>query len=149
MSTDDARDTDSSGDRAGSGGGDRRRQVAPPDTVNRESHPSAAGPEGLAGDLGISSERHGPFEGIDGTGSLASAQASTDGESPTVDDADGDVEPAVDVVPEQRPSIEGQPAPDKPDETAEATGVDRTVGEVKPDPVANPHQFDPSKNPRH
>ena len=33
--------------------------------------------------MGLSSERHGPFEGIEGTGSLVSAQETTDGESPT------------------------------------------------------------------
>ena len=105
------------------------------ETVNRESHPNASGPEGLAGDMGLSSERRGPFEGIEGTGSLVSAQETTDGESPT-------------------PRAEGDPAGssedlDKPDETSPITGVDRTVGEVQPDPVANKHEFDPSKNPRH
>lgn len=109
------------------------------ETVNRESHPSAAGPEGLKGDLGISSERHGPFDGIEGTGSLASAQHTTDGESATVDlDDDGEsLDHSVDL--------------DKPDQTSLATNVDRTVGEVQPDPIPESHKpvFDPSKNPRH
>ena len=51
--------------------------------MNRESHPNAAGPDGLAGDMGLSSERAGPFEGIEGTGSQASAASITDGETPT------------------------------------------------------------------
>lgn len=109
------------------------------ETVNRESHPSAAGPDGLKGDLGISSERHGPFEGIQGTGSLVSAQRSTDGESVPVDpDDDG-------------PSLDPPFELDKPDQTSVATNVDRTVGEVQPDPIpeSGKPDFDPSKNPRH
>ena len=105
------------------------------ESVNRESHPNAAGPEGLAGDMGVSSERDGPFEGIEGTGSLASVQHHTDGEAPNVDPPPGSLDSSEDL--------------DKPDETAEVSGVDRTVGEVQPDQVANKHQFDPSRNPRH
>ena len=104
------------------------------ETVNRESHPNASGPEGLAGEMGISSEREGPFEGIEGTGSLASAADSTDGESPT------DRGPHSDA---------GDEDLDKPDETLRVSNVDRTVGEQQPDPVANKHEFDPEKNPRH
>ena len=117
------------------------RQVPPEghETVNRESHPNAAGPDGLAGDMGISSERHGPFEGIEATGSAASAQHSTDGETVSVDpDDDGtSLDHSVDL--------------DKPDETSLATNVDRTVGEVQPDPIPETGKpdFDPSKNPRH
>ena len=105
------------------------------ESTNRESHPNASGPEGLAGDMGISSEREGPFEDIEGTGSLASAQQSTDGEAPMADTSDAEPEPSEDL--------------DKPDETLAVSNVDRTVGEVQPDPVANKHEFDPSKNPRH
>lgn len=105
------------------------------DSANRESQPSAAGPEGLAGDMGLSSEREGPFEGIEATGSLASAANSTDGESPTTRAPHPEVESAEDT--------------DKPDDSATVSDVDRTVGEVQPDPVANKHEFDPSKNPRH
>ena len=105
------------------------------ESVNRESHPNAAGPEGLAGDMGVSSERDGPFEGIEGTGSLASVQRHTDGEAPNVQPEPGTLDSSEDL--------------DKPDETAEVPGVDRTVGEVQPDQVANKHQFDPSRNPRH
>jgi hypothetical protein len=105
------------------------------ESVNRESHPNAGGPEGLAGDMGVSSERDGPFEGIEGTGSLASVQEHTDGEAPNVDPPQESLDSSVDL--------------DKPDETSPVSGVDRTVGEVQPDPVANKHQFDPSRNPRH
>ena len=108
------------------------------ESVNRESHPNASGPEGLAGDMGISSEREGPFEDIEGTGSLASAAASTDGESPTDRGPHGDSEDPSDAD-----------ALDKPDETLRVSNVDRTVGEQQPDPVANKHEFDPEKNPRH
>ena len=105
------------------------------ETVNRESHPNAAGPDGLAGDIGVSSEREGTFSGIEGTGSQESAQHATDGESPTVRTGHADVESSEDL--------------DKPDETSASTGIDRTVGEVQPDPVENKHEFDPSRNPRH
>jgi hypothetical protein len=104
------------------------------ETVNRESHPNSGGPEALSGDMGLSSERHGPFEGIEGMGSQSSTQGTTDGESPT-DRAEESLDPELD--------------PDKPDETLAISGVDRTVGEVQPDPVVNKHDFDPSKNPRH
>ena len=109
------------------------------ETVNRESHPSAAGPEGLKGDLGISSERHGPFDGIEGTGSLTSAQETTDGESAPMNPV-GDGE-----------SLDSSIDLDKPDETSLATSVDRTVGEVQPDPIPESGKptFDPSRNPRH
>lgn len=109
------------------------------ESVNRESHPNASGPERLAGDMGISSEREGPFEDIEGTGSLESTAGSTDGQSPTdrgtYDDADDAADDAE--------------ALDKPDETLRVSNVDRTVGETRPDPVANKHEFDPEKNPRH
>jgi len=105
------------------------------ESVNRESHPNAAGPDGLAGDMGLSSEREGPFEGIEATGSPASATTSTDGESPTTRTPHAEVEDSEDT--------------DKPDDSAAVSDVDRTVGEVQPDPVANKHEFDPSKNPRH
>lgn len=95
------------------------------ETVNRESHPNAAGPDGLEGDMGLSSERSGPFEGIEGTGSQASAASRTDGETPTT-----------------RADVTGG-GTDRED------GDDQVEGEVQPDPVANKHEFDPSRNPRH
>jgi hypothetical protein len=50
---------------------------------NRESQPNASGPEGLAGDMGISSERAGGFEGVEGTGSAASTRTRRCRTSPT------------------------------------------------------------------
>ncbi len=113
------------------------------ETVNRESHPNAGGPQGLAGDMGVSSERTGPFEGVEGTGTSASAQGRTDGETTTVPEGELDHpgQPVSEVDAEETPQ-------DKPDETAAATDVDRTVGEVQPDPVRS-HEFDPSRNPGH
>ncbi len=89
--------------------------------------------------MGLSSERHGPFEGIEGTGSAASAAETTDGETATI-------EPGEDGS-----SLDDPVDLDKPDETARATNVDRTVGEVQPDPIpeSGKHSFDPSRNPRH
>ncbi len=113
------------------------------ETVNRESHPNAGGPEGLAGDMGLSSERTGGFEGVEGTGSAASAQGRTDGESPTTR-----VQTTTDDEPADHPT-DSDEAPDKPDETSPVTHIERTVGEVQPDPVRNPHTFDPSRNPGH
>ena len=111
------------------------------ETVNRESHPNAGGPEGLAGDMGLSSERTDGFEGVEGTGSPASAQGRTDGESAPIT--------AGSPRGRRRPPGDATDDPDKPDETSRATHVDRTVGEVQPDPVANKHEFDPDRNPGH
>ena len=100
---------------------------------NRESQPNAAGPEGLTGDMGLSSERADGFEGVEGTGSAASTRGGTDGEAPPLPDRlDTDDE-----------------VPDKPDATSPATHVDRTVGEVQPDEVTRKHEFDPGANPGH
>lgn len=58
------------------------------DTDPRESNPNAAGPQGLRGDMGVSSERTGPFggseeesadAGVQGTGSHGSAAENTEG----------------------------------------------------------------------
>jgi hypothetical protein len=54
----------------------------------RESNPNAAGPQGLRGDMGVSSERTGPFggteqesadDGVQGTGSRGTAARNTEG----------------------------------------------------------------------
>jgi hypothetical protein len=111
-----------------------RPEDQPHETVNRESHPNAGGPEGLAGGMGLSSERTGPFEGIEGTGTVGSAKGNTDGEMPTT---------------RATASLDDSEVPDKPDASSPVTEVDRTVGEVQPDPVANKHEFDPDRNPGH
>jgi hypothetical protein len=103
------------------------------ETASQESNPSSSGRHGLEGDLGISSERT-EMDGIEGTGSLESAQGHTDGES---------------ALPEEVPDNDDGTREDKPDETSPVTHVDRTVGEVQPDPVTNKHEFDPRRNPGH
>jgi hypothetical protein len=147
-----------------------------PDTDIRESNPSSAGPQGLQGDLGISSERTGPLgdspadRGIEGTGSHGTAPHETDGVFETERGSIGDVprehpqepaegeDPDADDAPEPERTSPEDPAegadPDA-DRAAERaadptdTGIDRTVGEVNPDPVRNKHEFDPARNPGH
>ena len=101
----------------------------------RESQPNASGPEGLAGDMGISSERADDLEGIEGTGSAASTQGRTDGEAPP--------------LPDPADTAESCEVPEKPDETSPVTHVDRTVGDVQPDEITRKHEFDPGSNPGH
>jgi hypothetical protein len=136
-----------------------------PTTDVRESDPNGAGAHGLEGDMGISSERTGPGgsspldAGIEGTGSHGSAARQSVG---VMDSTPGDVprqhpdEPAEGGDPDEaQPDVERtsteEPAegPDDPAHTSSSTGIDRTVGEPRPAPVANKHDFDPSKNPRH
>jgi hypothetical protein len=147
---------------------------AVPDTDVRDSNPSGASPHGLEGDLGISSERTGPagadpadegVEGVEGTGSHGTAARGTDG---VFDTSRAEVEPDAPREHPQQPAegpdegegpdeqrsspqdpAEGADDPDKvSDETSRASGVDRTVGEPKPDPVRK-HEFDPTRNPGH
>jgi hypothetical protein len=122
--------------------GDERDEPVEGETVNRESHPNAAGPDGLSGDMGLSSERSGGYEGVEGTGTAASAQGRTDGETPTTR-----VEPTKEPEHADHP-VDAQEAPDKDDETSPVTGIDKTVGEVQPDPVRTDQDFDPDRNPR-
>jgi hypothetical protein len=144
------------------------RQTDVHQTDVRESNPSAAGPRGLEGDLGISSERTGPLgsnppeDGIEGTSSHGSAARATDGVMDSTPAGDpGEVprehpdepaeggDPDVDQPDQERTSTE-DPAEGASDvDRTLSTGVDRTVGEPSPDPVANKHEFDPSRNPRH
>lgn len=141
---------DGSGDTPDDGSTEHDFEV--PETDIRESNASGAGPRGLEGDLGISSERTGPLgsnphgegpsgagttEGtgtLEGTGSVGSATRGTDG--------------VQDTTPGSVPQEESDVPAEGEDHTL-STGVDRTVGEQNPDPVANKHEFDPSKNPRH
>jgi hypothetical protein len=143
-----------------------------PDTDIRESNPSSAGPDGLQGDLGISSERTGPLgdspadRGIEGTGSHGTAPHETDGVFDTERGSVGDVprehpqEPAEGGDPDEDDGAgQERTSPEDPAEGADPdtdpgahpgdTGIDRTVGEVNPDPVRNKHEFDPSRNPGH
>lgn len=110
---------------------------------DRASNPNSGGPEGLAGDMGVSSERTGPEGidprgtdlGLDGTGSKGSAIRRTDGgvdTSPTTP-------PVLDVS--QGLDPDRDPALDSTDGHGMSyEGVDRTVGEPKPQPIDDPHQ---------
>jgi hypothetical protein len=149
-----------------------------PETDVRESNPNGAGPQGLQGDMGISSERTGPLgssptgDGIEGTGSHGSAVHATDGvldttpgtgSRSTMGTEPGEVprehpdEPAEGADPDEDQPEQERTSTEEPAEgptsgapkADSTTGVDRTVGEPQPDPVANKHEFDPSRNPRH
>jgi hypothetical protein len=115
-----------------------RAQVA----ENRASNPNSTGPHGLSGDMGVSSERTGPAStegrpvggglgGIEGTGSKGTAVQRTDGEfdsRPTEWDA-------VDVS--QRDTTPLQDDPSRTTHDGGHMGIDRTVGEPLPDPIAD------------
>jgi hypothetical protein len=135
-----------------------------PETDVRDSNPNAAGPHGLEGDMGISSERTGPLgsspadHGIEGTGSHGTAPHRTDGvldtERDTQRDTPDDTPREHPQDPAEGPDDDDAPdqertSPEDPAEGAGDTGVDRTVGEVQPDPVRNKHEFDPARNPGH
>lgn len=62
------------------------------ESAGAAGNPSAESEEGLAGDLGVSSERTGPFGGVEGTGTVGSAQGRTNGASET---HPGQVEPSA------------------------------------------------------
>lgn len=70
------------------------------DTDIRDSTPNAGGPEGAAGDMGVSSERVGP---------TGPGQESTDGTRPTFPEVEAEADPEsdpesdTDTLPEQRP----------------------------------------------
>lgn len=59
---------------------------------SRDGNPNADSEHGLEGDMGVSSERTGPFEGVEGTGTVGSAKGRTDGE---VETHPGQVEPSA------------------------------------------------------
>jgi hypothetical protein len=105
----------------------------------RASNPNSSGPQGLAGGMGVSSERTGPagsdHRGVDisGTGSAGGAVTGTDG---GLDTSPGKWD-AVDVSQEQMyPDRDEQRATTGSSDTF--TGhVDRTVGEPLPEPIAD------------
>lgn len=107
----------------------------------RASNPSSAGPEGLAGDLGISSERTGPAgdeprgSDITGTGSAGGAVGRTDGgvdTSPTPYDAPDVSGSDVNPMPEGSEDMTGAGNDPAGPETG---NIDRTVGEQHPNPI--------------
>jgi len=114
------------------------------ETDVQESDPSGNGPQGLTGDLGISSERTGPSGaapatgGVQGTGSHGSAAEGTYGVSDTAR-ADG---PEMDDTQQEATQAWRDEQP------AAATGIDRTVGEENSAEVPD-QDFDAGKNPGH
>jgi hypothetical protein len=113
----------------------------PPEPVE-ESSPSAAGPEGLAGGMGVSSERTGPAgpdprgSGIEGTGSRGGAvHASTGVRSTSRGDAPPEHEGDELIV---------EPDPD----STGGDAIDRTVGEQNDADVPS-HRNHEGTNPGH
>ena len=121
----------------------------------RESNPNASGPEGLRGEMGVSSERTGSHSDSDpadanpeeGTGTKGSAVAETHGTKDTSPAAaggpgmDDDQQRATDEWRDELP-------PDAEGQGKQSTGIDRTVGEHNPAEVPS-HESDPHKNPGH
>jgi hypothetical protein len=89
-----------------------------------QSNPGSAGPERLAGDMGLSSERT-EFDGIESTGTVGTAKGNTDGTQPT------------------EPDTPARPHPQDPAEGADDPEVEENTAEVPS------QQFDPSENPGH
>ena len=76
-----------------------------PFTEVEESDPNADSSEGLAGDMGVSSERLGPVRGVEGEVTYGAAPTHPEGEEP-----EGDVPPeqsAYDDRPEVNPESPG------------------------------------------
>ncbi len=137
-----------------------------PETEIEDSNPHAAGPQGLRGDMGLSSERTGTQSGIEGTGNTGTSATSTEGKLSPSDELD----PATAHQPADGPEMDDtqqeatqawrdeQPAAEpSTGAAADRTGyadddpreaVDRTVGEPKPDDVSG-QDFDPKRNPGH
>ena len=92
-----------------------------PHTEVTESDPNADGPEGLAGDMGVSSERRGTVRG----GS----------------------EPVTYTTAPTHTGHEEVGAPTAEDSPPEQSSRDARL-DVQPDPVET-HDFDPDRNPRH
>ncbi len=112
------------------------------DEPTRGSNPSSAGPDGLAGDLGISSERTGPagadtrgFD-VEGTGTKGGSAARTDGgidTSSTPHDAPDVSQHDVNPMPEGSEEMTG--AGNTPGGQDNPADIDRTVGEPMPNPI--------------
>lgn len=98
--------------------------------MSREGNPSGESEAGLAGDLGISSEREGELDGIDGTGTSASAQGRTDGDST------------------MHPEDTGQAHEGDPAATQSRHGVPGSEEESNPAEVPA-QKMDPDRHPRH
>lgn len=112
------------------------------DEALRGSNPSSGGPQGLAGDLGISSERTGPAgndprgSDIAGTGTAGGSLDRTDGgfdTSPTRFDGPDVSQRDVNPMPEGSETMTG--AGNTPGGVDNPADIDRTVGEPMPNPI--------------
>lgn len=111
------------------------------DEATLASNPSSAGPAGLAGDLGISSERTGPSDGaaspgVEGTGTVGGSLDRTDGgfdTSPTASQAPDVSQHDVNPMPAGSGSMTG--AGNTPAGRGTDDEIDRTVGEPMPNPI--------------
>lgn len=95
-----------------------------PAEAAQQANPGGNGPQHLAGDMGLSSERT-EFDGIESTGTVGSAKGSTDGTQPT------------------DPDTPARPHPQDPAEGADDPEVEENNAEVPS------HPNHPSKNPGH
>lgn len=122
----------------------------PIETEIDDSNPNAAGPQGLRGDMGVSSERTGPHDGADddvvgtadgddvqGTGSRGTSTTSTEG---TVRTSGED-----ETYPQQEPAH----GPEMDDTQQEATQGWRDEQEEANTAEVPSHEHDPSRNPGH
>jgi hypothetical protein len=96
-----------------------------PETHPLESDPNADSPEGLAGGMGVSSERTGPVRGIPGEATYGAAPYPEGEEGP----------PPVDPDLDQ-------------DETPPEKSAHDDIPETNP-PSPGKHRFDPQKHPGH
>jgi hypothetical protein len=133
-------------------------------TDARESNPNAAGPQGLRGGMGVSSERTGPFggsedesadEGVQGTGSRGTAAQNTEGTMSTErkhpeEPAEGrrDIDEAGADSASNQDDSGSDGAGRDPEAEDDTASIDRTVGESNTAEVPS-QEFDPSKNPGH
>lgn len=132
----------------------------PEGTEIEDSNPNAAGPQGLRGDMGVSSERSGAQGGIQGTGIRGTSARSTEGKlSTSGDDEDVRAHPqdpaegpemddtqqeATQGWRDEQPAASGKDTADSDDEDT----IDRTVGESNTAQVPG-QDFDPGRNPGH
>ena len=122
----------------------------PPESQIEESNPNAAGPQGLRGGMGVSSERTGPFggtepesadAGVQGTGSRGTAAKGTEGTMSTSgqERAEG---PEMDDTQQEATQDWRETQPEAGAEDDAETGESNTA-EVPS------HDFDPSRNTGH
>lgn len=132
------------------------------DELGRAGNPSAESPEHLAGDLGISSERRGPFEGIDGTGTAGTAVGHTDGTLETHPEVTSSSQPGETHPqdpaegPDDEPGQNGDAPRVHPQDPAEGPDDDRAAeqsrvwGTAEENAADVPGQrLDPERNPGH